>query len=344
MSAIGGLILFYPLFNSIVFNEASYLLCLSSAFTITTQDFRIALLFWPDSTAASPTTYRQMVAKWDGDLTTDTGWWLGYKPSDGSAFFAANDGGTAKSLSVGAAAITNNAWNLMVVECDRSGNAVLYINGITVDTEDISSIPGSWDEPTEALKICRNNTFKGRIGYLAFDAYIYGATYCLEEYYRIKYGWPRKNNINADIGMLPQAVFNFNETLKDESETYELVYMPSGFPTYYGAGYPSSSSVEFNYRVGSEMGFLPLDGTVRTQGGELRLHPGPNKLFSTLVIGTNSTEKMIAFQGAWLSRSYIDLWEDSTKPQTLRGRIVTPPRIRPMRGGWYELTMEIEEQ
>jgi len=343
MSAIEGLIIFYPLFNSIVFNEASYLLVPHSEFTITTQDFRIALLFWPDSTCSSTSTVRQMVAKWDGDLTGDTGWWMGYKPSDSSAYFAANDGGAAKTLSA-AGAITNDAWNLMVIECDRSGNAVLYVNGVAVDTEAISTIPGSWDEPTEALKICRTNNFKGRIGYLSFDPYVFGAAYCLEEYYRIRYGWPRKDNVNSDMGLFPQAVFNFNETLKDESETYELAYMPSGFPVYYGAGYPSSSSVQFNYRVGSEMGFLPLDSTVRTQGGELRLHPGPNKLFSTLVISTNSVEKMIAFQGAWLSRSYIDLWEDITKPQTLRGRIITPPRVRPLHGGWYELTMEIEEQ
>jgi len=344
MSAKIAKLLWYPLFNSIVFNEDKYLRApAESNFTITTQDFRLALLFWPDSTASSPTTHRQMVTKWDGNLDADSGWWLGYKPSDGSAYFILNDGGTGVTLSV-AGAITNDAWNLVVVEADRGGNVVLYVNGVAKDSDDMSGVTGSIDKATEPFLLCRNNNFKGRIGYFSMDAYVYGAAWCLEEYYRIKYGWPRKDNINTDVGNMPQGVWNFNESLADESGSYDFIYMNSSFPTYYGAGYPSSCSLLFNYRVGSEMGFLPLDGTVRTQGGALRLHPGSNKLFSTLVISTNEIEKMIALQGAWLSRSYVDLWEDISKPQTLRGRIITAPRVRPLNGGFYEFTLEIEEQ
>lgn len=331
-----GKLVWAPSWRALTFDETQYLKIVDTdTFDLGTADFRIALLFWPDSTAASPTTARQMVAKWDGDLTADTGYWMGYKPSDGNAYFSANDGGTPINL-VGAAAITNDAWNLMVIEGDRDGNAVLYVNGAAVDTEAISSIPGTLNKATSLL-ICRNNTFKGKIGYLAFSDTVYGADYALEEYYEFFVGLPRQLGDR-------QAVWTFADTLWDLGEAYVLSYEPSGAPTY-AAGYPDSITLNLNYNFtfAYELDYLPLDTPLRAPDGTGLLYKGPAKRRAHLPFDYMSLLQKMALEGAWYHRSPIDLYIDQYKPRTFTGMMVSPPQLRRQSASWWSGAVELEE-
>lgn len=332
---VGKLVWAPTRFRSASFNEDIYLkLDDSGDLDLGTSDARLALLFWPDSTVSSPTTYRQMIAKWDGDLSNDTGYWMGYKPSDGSALFAANDGSATGVTANVAGVISNNYWNFMVVECDRNGDVVIYVNGTAVKSISIAARQNTWDAG-ENFNICRNNSFKGKIGFVAVGNAIFGADYALEEYYDIVCGKPR--TLRSWI-----AAWTFGDSVVDLSGDYTLT--ASGTVTY-STGYPTSLELDFVHNISYDydLGYIPLDSPLRAADGTGSINQGATKLRATLPFPAMNLLQKIALEGAWYQRSPIDFYLDQTKPKTFIGMIVAPPQFVQITDDWWRGTIELEE-
>lgn len=339
--ATWGYLAWYPSFNSLIFDESHYIeLSSTSYFDFASYDFRITLLIYPDSTIADPTNYKKILTKSDGTLANDTGWELYYKPSDGKVGFDINDGdATPATLLSDVGIITNNSWNYIVVEADREGNGTIYVNGVNVITGDISSKVSSINK-SEKVTFSGGNCFKGRLCQLSFrrgNGSVCSDTYNLHEYYKIKYGWPRRHIYGGG------ATWNFAESLTDESDYYTWDYLGGGSASYYGSGFPTNETISFKTLYEYEMGFLPLDNIIRTLGGQAKLYKGPSKRRLFLPMISNDAEQHIALEGAYVSNSLMYVWLDQDNPWEFVGYISESPTIKEIGPGIYQYDVEFEE-
>jgi hypothetical protein len=319
-----------------------------------TQSFRIAVLVYIDSTISNPSQDRCIVSKWDGNLASDTGYRLYYNPTDLYVAFEINDGdATPATIQSANGVLSNNSWNVLVVEIVRNGTAIIYKNGVSVASGDISAKSGSISNSSPfTVGDVFSGGSKGYVGWLNVNFYLGSATNALEEYYRVIYG-----HRELRTGCLYPNSYNWSmngtlvSSLKGLSKvTYTLLCETAGTPVYYDYGLPWSINFDFihNPKRGRQHSYLSLDSVVRTINGDLYYYENASKWHGRLEFGCQY-QQMIAIESAWLQKSALIYYPDyfgTSYESSIYYYVymIAPPQIKQIYNAWYEVSVELEQR
>lgn len=313
----------------LLLDEAHYASLASADFNAGTGNLGVDALITVDAAVADSESW--ISAKGASNLANLAGWHWYYKKTSRRLGLRLNDGG-ATPLVVETAdnqipALGAPFWAR--VQTDRAGQARFYVNGVDVGGGSIAAKAGSLDN-SEPFKVGAYNTttnrHKGSLDFLRFDlGRILPPAWHIEEWYRIRYGWPREAQ-----DFLAFWTF-YGESLVDRSAAaYTLAWQGGGDPGY-AIGWPSSAgpiSYTFatNFNFGDKPAYLDLDDRQRMLDASDFTYPHPNpKRTFTWPFKLISPEQQAAFVAAWASKQPVKLYRDADRPQTAIVKIITYP-------------------
>ena len=313
----------------LLFDEGHYASLASPDFNAGTGHFGVDALITIDPAVTDSESW--IAGKGASNLANLAGWHWYYKKTSRRLGLRINDGGATPLVMETAdnqiPALGTTFWGRL--QTDRAGQVRFYVNGVDAGGGSIAAKAGSLDN-SEPFKVGANdvstNRHKGSLDFLRFDlGRILPAAWHEEEWYRIKYGWPREAQ-----DFLAFWIW-YGESLADRSAAaYTLAWQGGGSPGY-TTGWPGSAgSISYpfakNFVYGDKPGYLDLDDRQRMLDASDFSYPHPNPKKTFLWQFKNiAPEQQAAFIGAWASKQPVRLYRDEDQPQTAVVKIITYP-------------------
>lgn len=343
-----GKIIYTPIPTlALLLDGAHYLSLAEAAFNAGTGDLGVDALLTIDPAVADSESW--IAAKGAASLANAAGWHWYYTKTTRRLGLRINDGGITPLVVETAndqIPALGTAFGARL-QIDRAGQARFYVNGLDVGGGAISTKGGSLDN-TEPLKVgacdASTNRHQGSLDFLRLDlGRVLSATWVEEEWYRIKYGWPREAQ-----DFLALWTF-YGESLVDRSAAaYELAWQGGGAPVY-GPGWPGSAgSISYpfavNFNFGDKPGYLDLDDRQRMLDASDFTYPHPNPKRTWLWdFKYILPEQQAALVGAWASKQPVRLYRDAARPQTAVVRIITYPLQESVFSNVVHAQLDMEE-
>lgn len=342
-----GKIIYTPILTKALSLDGDHYLNLgSSAFNFGIGNFGVDALFAINAAAGDDEGWIAAKSTWP--LNNAAGWHWYYKPGSRRLGLRINDGGvtpvTVETADNAIPALGSKFWARL--EIDRTNKlARFYVNSFLAASGDISAVTGSLDNSEPLLVSYHESSVNLSLDFLRFDlGRLLSAAWHVKEWDNIRYGMPRKVSDSL-------AMWNFQESLVDDSENlFTLAWQGGGSPTYV-IGYPSvAAPLTYNFRrnfsrmkEGPQPSWLDTDDNQRAINGAAFGYAGALKERWALNFPLINQEQLTAFKAAEASRDQFAFYADAGEPRTFWAKFGERLAPQTLMDGWYSLAMILEE-